>query len=137
MKKILVLCTGNSCRSQIAEGYLRHFSGGNAEIYSAGIEAHGVNPGAIETMMEDGIDISRHTSDTIGKYAGMHFDYVITVCDNAKENCPFFASKAKKFHYNFPDPAKAEGTAGHIKSEFRKVRDMIKAFSKKFVESNL
>src|SRR5436190_19027230 len=107
MKRILVLCTGNSCRSQLAEGYLRHFAGDKAEVYSAGIETHGVNPRAIATMKEDGIDISGHTSNHIDEYKNIDFDFVITVCDNAQENCPYFPSKAKKFHYNFPDPAKA------------------------------
>ncbi|MFI5188633.1 MAG: arsenate reductase ArsC, partial [Chitinophagales bacterium] len=83
MKKILVLCTGNSCRSQIAEGYIRHFAGNKTEIYSAGIETHGVNPKAIETMKEDGIDISNHTSNNIDEYRDIDFDFVITVCDNA------------------------------------------------------
>jgi arsenate reductase len=134
---ILVLCTGNSCRSQIAEGYLRHFAGGKAEIYSAGIETHGVNPKAIATMKEDGIDISRHTSNNVNEYANMGFDYVITVCDNAKENCPYFPAKIKMFHHNFPDPAKAKGTEAEIMSEFRKVREMIKEYSKDFVALNI
>lgn len=129
MKKILVLCTGNSCRSQIAEGYLRHFANGKAQIYSAGIETHGVNTKAIETMAEDNIDISKHTSNNIDEYSNIGFDIVITVCDNAKENCPFFPSQAKRFHYNFPDPAKARGTEEEIKQEFRKVRDMIKTYT--------
>ncbi|PLW90851.1 arsenate reductase ArsC, partial [Mucilaginibacter sp.] len=101
MKNILVLCTGNSCRSQIAEGYLRHFSEGKANIYSAGIETHGVNPRAIATMQEDGIDISVHTSNNVDEYADVPFDYVITVCDNAKENCPYFPTEAVKLHHNF------------------------------------
>ena len=136
MKKILVLCTGNSCRSQIAEGYLRHFAGNKAEVYSAGIETHGVNPKAIAVMGEDGIDISSHTSNNIDEYNGMEFDYVITVCDNAKENCPYFPSQAQKFHYNFPDPAKAEGTEDEIMEEFRRVRQMIKDYSKEFISDN-
>ncbi len=87
MKRILVLCTGNSCRSQIAEGYLRHFAKGKAEVYSAGIEKHGVNPKAIAIMKEDDIDISHHTSNNIDEYRDVNLDYVITVCDNAKEQC--------------------------------------------------
>lgn len=136
-KKVLVLCTGNSCRSQLAEGYLRHFAENNAIIYSAGVETHGVNPRAIETMKEDGIDISHHTSNNINEYKDIDFDFVITVCDNAKERCPFFPSGAKKFHHNFPDPAKATGTEEEIKSEFRKVREMIKIFCELFVKENL
>ena len=136
-KKILVLCTGNSCRSQIAEGYLQYFAGDKAEIYSAGVETHGVNPKAIATMQEDGIDISNHTSNHIDEYRNIDFDFVITVCDNAKERCPFFPSKAKKFHQDFPDPAKATGTDEEIKEQFRLVRQQIKEYCKKFVDDNL
>lgn len=136
-KKILVLCTGNSCRSQIAEGYLRHFAGDSATIYSAGVETHGVNPRAIAVMKEDSIDISGHTSNNIDEYYGIDFDYVITVCDNAKENCPFFPTKALQFHYNFPDPAKTTGTEEEIMAEFRRVREQIKEYCKSFVESGL
>lgn len=136
-KKILVLCTGNSCRSQIAEGYLRYFAGDKAEIYSAGVETHGVNPRAIATMKEDGIDISAHTSNNVDEYRDIDFDFVITVCDNARERCPYFPSKAAKFHQNFPDPAKAQGTEEEIAAEFRRVRDMIKAYCKQFIEDNL
>jgi arsenate reductase (thioredoxin) len=137
MKKILVLCTGNSCRSQLAEGYLRHFAGNKAMVYSAGVETHGVNPRAIETMKEDGIDISEHTSNNILEYTGIDFDYVITVCDNAKERCPYFPSNAQKFHYNFPDPAKATGTEAEIMKAFSDVRTMIKQYCKDFVDVNL
>ncbi len=137
MKKVLVLCTGNSCRSQIAEGYLRHFAGGKAQVYSAGVETHGVNPRAIATMKEDGIDISQHTSNNIDEYFDIEFDFVITVCDNAKERCPFFPTRAKKFHHNFPDPAKAIGTEEDILEQFRHVREIIKRFSQQFVEDNL
>ena len=136
-KNILVLCTGNSCRSQIAEGYLKHFAGDKAIIYSAGIETHGVNPKAIETMKADGIDISQHTSNSIGEYQGVNFDFVITVCDNAKERCPYFPSNAVKFHYNFPDPAKAIGTEDEIKQSFNATRDMIKEYCANFVKTNL
>jgi len=137
MKKVLVLCTGNSCRSQIAEGYLRHFARNKAEIYSAGVETHGVNPRAIATMKEDGIDISQHTSNNIDEYTGIDFDFIITVCDNARERCPFFPTEAKKFHYNFPDPAKAKGTEEEISAQFRQVREMIKSYSQQFVADNL
>jgi len=133
-KKILVLCTGNSCRSQIAEGYLRYFAGGKAEIYSAGVETHGVNPLAVETMKEDGIDISGHTSSNVDEYRNIDFDFVITVCDNAREHCPYFPGKAAKFHQNFPDPAKTQGTKEEIAAEFRRVRDLIKDYCKRFVE---
>jgi len=137
MKKILVLCTGNSCRSQIAEGYLRHFAGDIAEIYSAGIETHGVNPKAVEIMKRDGIDISGHTSNHINEYANIDFDFVITVCDNARESCPYFPSKAIKLHYNFPDPAKATGNEAQIMAQFSEVREMIRKYVSDCVDQNL
>jgi arsenate reductase (thioredoxin) len=137
MKQILVLCTGNSCRSQIAEGYLQYFAGTRAIVYSAGIETHGVNPKAIEVMAEDGINISHHTSNNVDEYADLLFDYLITVCDNANENCPFFPTSAQRFHFNFPDPAKATGTPEEIMNEFRRVRDMIKAYAQEFVQKHI
>ena len=137
MKNILVLCTGNSCRSQLAEGYLKHFVGDKANVYSAGVETHGVNPKAIATMQKDGIDISNHTSNNILEYTGIEFDYVITVCDNAKERCPYFPTKAQKFHYNFPDPAKATGTEQEIEAAFDSVRNLIKDYCSDFVKNNL
>lgn len=136
-KNILVLCTGNSCRSQLAEGYLRYFAGELANIYSAGIETHGVNPRAIATMKEDGLDISTHTSNNVSEYLHIPFDYVITVCDNANERCPNFPTTAKKMHHNFTDPAKATGTETEIMETFARVRDEIKSFCKTFVENNL
>jgi len=137
MKKVLVLCTGNSCRSQIAHGYLKHFAGENAEVFSAGVETHGVNPKAIATMKADGIDISSNTSNNILEYHQVDFDFVITVCDNAKERCPFFPNKAVKFHNNFPDPAKATGTEDEITLAFSEVRDMIKKYCLDFTTTNL
>ncbi len=137
MKKILVLCTGNSCRSQIAEGFLRFYAGDKAEVYSAGVETHGVNPRAVATMKEVNIDISNHTSNNIDEYRSIPFDYLITVCDNAKERCPYFPTKALKFHHNFPDPAKATGIENEILESFRVVREMIKIYCKKFVRTNL
>jgi arsenate reductase len=136
-KKILVLCTGNSCRSQIAEGYLRYFAGEKAEVYSAGVETHGVNPKAIAIMKEDDVDISNHTSNNIDEYRNIDFDFVITVCDNAKERCPFFPTSAKKLHHNFPDPAKATGTENEIMNAFRNVRDEIKNYCNQFVVENI
>ncbi|MFC3198161.1 arsenate reductase ArsC [Parapedobacter deserti] len=137
VKKILVLCTGNSCRSQLAEGYLRHFGGDRVEVYSAGIETHGVNPKAVQVMAEDGVDISGHTSNHVDEYNHIDFDYVITVCDNARESCPVFPSKARKFHHNFPDPAKAQGTHGDVMAQFRSVRDQIKAFCEAFADNHI
>jgi arsenate reductase (thioredoxin) len=137
MINILVLCTGNSCRSQIAHGYLQNLT--NAEqvnIYSAGIETHGVNPKAVSTMLADGIDISNNTSNNIEEYTNIKFDYIITVCDNAKERCPVFPSSAKQFHHNFPDPAKAIGTELEIDAQFAAVRQMIKAYCITFLEEH-
>jgi len=137
MKNILVLCTGNSCRSQIAHGYLSYFTNPESvTVYSAGIETHGVNPKAIRIMQEDGIDISYHTSNNVQEYDSLPFDYVITVCDHAKERCPFFPTNAKLFHFNFPDPAKATGTEDEIMAEFRKVRQQIKNYCQLFIRDN-
>lgn len=134
------MCTGNSCRSQMVEGWLRHFSTINhnkVKIYSAGIETHGVNPMAIRVMKEADIDISYHTSNNIQEYKDMDFDFIITVCDHAKENCPYFPSKAIRFHQNFADPSKIKDTENKILSEFRKTRDEIRDYCKKFIEENL
>lgn len=136
MKKILVLCTGNSCRSQIAEAYLRSFVATKAEIYSAGVETHGLNPRAVAIMTEDGIDISKQTSNHVNEYRDIDFDYVITVCDNAKERCPYFPSSAEKFHQNFPDPAKASGTEAEVMAQFRQVREQIKQYCKAFIQQH-
>jgi arsenate reductase len=136
-KKVLVLCTGNSCRSQIAEGYLRHFARDRAEIFSAGIEAHGVNPMAVKVMSDDGIDISQQTSNLVDDYVGIDFDFIITVCDNAREHCPYFPAKALRFHENFPDPAKAKGNEAEIKQAFINVRDLIRSYCEKFVKEHL
>jgi arsenate reductase len=134
MKKVLVLCTGNSCRSQIAHGYLQQFAGDKAQVYSAGVEIHGVNPKAIKIMADDGVDISSHTSNNVDEYMDIPFDYIITVCDNAKENCPYFPSKAQRLHQNFPDPAKATGTEQEVMEEFKRVRAMIKVYAADFVK---
>ena len=130
-KKILVLCTGNSCRSQIAEAYLRQFCGDKAEVFSAGVETHGLNPRAVQTMKEDGIDISSQTSNHVDQYSHIEFDFVLTVCDNARERCPYFPTRAKVVHHNFPDPAKAKGTEEEILQQFREVREEIKDYCKK------
>lgn len=133
MKKVLVLCTGNSCRSQMAEGYLRNFADGKLEVYSAGTEIHGLNPKAVAVMKEDGIDISGHTSNHVDEYRDLDFDVIITVCDHAKENCPYLPSRAKRVHQNFPDPAKATGTEEEVMNEFRSVRDLIRHYSREFI----
>ena len=130
---ILVLCTGNSCRSQLAEGCLRHFHGDVATVYSAGIETHGVNPRAIAVMAEDRIDISMHTSNHVDEYLHIPFDLVFTVCDHSSEQCPVFPGAVKRIHHNFPDPAKARGTEEEVMNAFRSVRDEIKSFCKTLI----
>jgi arsenate reductase (thioredoxin) len=138
MKNVLVLCTGNSCRSQIADGYLKLFTDGRSvKIYSAGVETHGVNPKAIATMNADGVDISNNTSNNVAEYFDIDFDFVITVCDNALERCPYFPTNAIKLHYNFPDPAKYIGNEADTKAEFARVRDLIKKYCFDFVEKHL
>lgn len=135
---ILVLCTGNSCRSQLAHAYLAHYTNPDfVNIYSAGIETHGVNPKAIATMKDDGIDISHYTSNLVSEYMNIQFDYVITVCDNANERCPIFPSTAKKIHHNFTDPAKAVGTEEEVMEQFSTVRNEIKNYMIDFVKTNL
>jgi arsenate reductase (thioredoxin) len=134
MKRVLVLCTGNSCRSQIAEAYLKLYSNPEmVQVYSAGIATHGVNPQAIATMLADGIDISTHTSINISEYLNIPFDYVITVCDHANEQCPILPGNAIQLHHNFTDPAKATGTDQEITAAFEKVRNEIKEYCKQFV----
>lgn len=131
MKKVLVLCIENSCRSQIAEGRLRYFAGDKVGIYSAGIETHVVSPKAVQVMAEDHID--GHTSKHVDEYANIDFDAVITVWDNANKVFPFFPGKVERFHQNFPDPAKATASAEEVMDEFRRVRDLIKTYSADFV----
>lgn len=133
-KKVLILCTGNSCRSQIAEAYLKKFADEKAETYSAGVEVHGLNPRAVKTMAEEGIDISDQTSNHVDEYIHLNFDFVITVCDNAKEACPYFPGSAIRIHRNFQDPAQAKGSDEEIAASFRKIRDEIKVWAKEFVE---
>jgi len=132
-KKILILCTGNSCRSQMAEGFLKMFDR-NLEVYSAGTKpAEKVNPNAVQVMREVGIDISSHYPKDVEQFINQSFDYVITVCDNAKETCPVFIGKVgKQLHIGFEDPAEAKGTEEEILSIFRKVRDEIKRDFYKF-----
>ncbi|NGP75532.1 arsenate reductase ArsC [Balneolaceae bacterium YR4-1] len=138
MTNILILCTGNSCRSQMAHGWMEHLDIGNRlNVYSAGIETHGVNPKAIQVMKEAGTDISHHTSNHIDEYRKIDFDYVITVCDHAKEHCPYFPSDALRIHQNFKDPAQATGTDEEILTDFRRVRDEIKEFVEVFVKNKI
>lgn len=132
-KKIIVLCTGNSCRSQMAQGYLEHFGGTWVQVFSAGIDPKPIHPYAIKVMREDGISIMHHTSNHIDEYKDLQFDYIITVCDNANEQCPDYPVKEERFHKNFPDPAKAIGTEEEILNEFRRVRAMIKEYCFDFI----
>lgn len=134
MKNILVLCTGNSCRSQMAHGYLNKMVSDKAVVYSAGIETHGINPGAAATMAKDGIDITSHTSNHVDEYQGIAWDFIITVCDHAHENCPFIpAPDALRLHHNFYDPSKFEGNSQETEAAFAKARDEIKAYCADFV----
>ena len=129
--KILFLCTGNSCRSQMAEGWARHLKGDRIEAYSAGIETHGLNPLAVKAMAEAGVDISGHRSKRVDELKGVGFDYVITVCDHAHEHCPLFAGKAKVVHVGFDDPprlARGAKTDGEALAHYRRVRDEIRDF---------
>jgi arsenate reductase len=121
----------------MAEGYLRHFAEGKAKIYSAGIETHGVNPKAVEVMRRDGIDISAQTSNNVNEYLDIDFDYVITVCDNANEACPFFPGSVQRFHQNFPDPARATGAPDVVMMAFEGVRTMIKDYCEDFVRTHI
>jgi len=126
MKRILVLCTGNSCRSQMAEGFLRQMAHDRFEIFSAGVKATQVNPFAIKVMDEIGIDISSHRSKSVTEFLGQVFDYIITVCDNAKQTCPMFPGQYEKMHWDIEDPADAKGSEEEKLNFFRKIRDEIK-----------
>lgn len=130
-KRVLVLCTGNSARSQMAEGWLRHLAGDRFEVASAGTRPAGLNPHAVQAMAEAGIDISSHRSKPADDFAGRQFDYVITVCDSARESCPVFPGPGKRLHHSFEDPAAAP--AGERLAVFRKVRDQIRAYLEEFV----
>lgn len=133
MKKLIYfLCTGNSCRSQMAEGYAKHIFADQAEIFSAGIEAHGKNPKAIQVMMDDGIDISDQESSVIDLSILARADYAITLCGNADERCPIMPTRTLKIHWGFDDPAKAEGTVEEVLSAYKKVRDDIKKCLQQF-----
>jgi len=123
--RILILCTGNSCRSQMAEGFVRHFLKDNSEVASAGLAPKGVHPLAIRVMGEIGIDISHHKSRHLSEYAGSQYDYVITVCGNAAERCPVFSGNAQRLHWPFEDPAAVTGTEWEILEAFRRIRDQI------------
>ena len=137
MKKVLILCTGNSARSQMAEGLLRTIAGKRFEVESAGVAPSSVRPEAIEVMGEIGIDISGHRSKSVDEFTGQHFDFVITVCDNASENCPVFPGKTNRIHQSFEDPPVAgTETVEKTLSVFRRVRDEIREFLIEFSRKN-
>jgi arsenate reductase len=121
----------------MAHGYLNYFAKSNANIYGAGIETHGVNPMAISIMKEDKIDISHHTSNHVDDYVDVNFDYIITVCDHAEENCPYIPGSAERFHKNFSDPSKVKGSEEEIHAAFVKTRNEIKEYCKNFVKEQL
>ena len=125
-KRVLFLCTGNSCRSQMAEGLINHDFAGRIEAFSAGTEPHGLNPRAVQVMAEVGIDIAGHSSDHLDKYADESFDYVITLCGDANEKCPLFFGGVKRLHMGFDDPPKAQGTEEQVLNVYRRVRDEIR-----------
>lgn len=136
-KRVLILCTGNSARSQMAEGLLRHDGGGRFEASSAGTRPGHVRPEAIAAMHELGIDISRHRSKSVDEMLGQQFDYVITVCDNARGSCPVFPAETKRLHWSFDDPAAATGDEPERLAVFRRVRDEIRARLHEFIEKNV
>jgi arsenate reductase len=131
-ERVLILCTGNSARSQMAEGLLRHDAGGRFDVESAGTKPGHVRPEAIAAMKEIGIDISGHRSKSIDEFAGQSFDYVLTVCDNAKETCPIYPGHANRVHHSFEDPAAAAGTEPERLAVFRRVRDEIREYLRDF-----
>jgi len=132
MKNVIVLCTGNSCRSQMAEGYLKKYLHQKANVYSAGVKNHEINPKAVEIMKMDGIDISNHTSNHVLEYEKIDFDFIITVCDHANETCPsFYSQNAIRLHRNFFDPSHSK-SENNWKELFEKCRDEIKLFCLEF-----
>ncbi len=131
--RVLVLCTGNSCRSQMAEGFFRYLGRERVDVFSAGLSPKGVHPLAIKVMAEIGIDISKQTSNNLDEYLSLKFDYLITVCDNAAANCPVFPGEGRRLHWPFDDPASATGTEEEILAEFRRIRDQIGAAVRRFL----
>ena len=131
-QRVLILCTGNSARSQMAEGLLRHLAGDHFEVFSAGTKPVGLSPNAVTARSEVGIDIANHRSKSVDEFAGQQFDYVITVCDNAKESCPIFSGGGARIHQSFEDPSAAPGDEQF--EACRRVRDQIRAWLKAFIE---
>ena len=134
MKKVLFLCTGNSARSQMAEGFLKYMAGDRFEVYSAGVKPTAVNPLAIKVMAEIGIDISKHKSKSVMEFIDQSFDYVITVCDNAQKTCPVFPGEHEKIHWDLEDPAAAEGSEEERAAIFRRIRDEIEQRIKDWIK---
>jgi len=137
MKKVLFLCTGNSCRSQMADGLVNHDFAGRIEAFSAGTEPHGLNPRAVQVMVELGIDISGNSSDHISNYEGESFDYVITLCGDANEKCPLFFGGVRRIHMGFDDPPRATGSEEEVMAVYRRVRDEIRKAMQNFFEKEL
>ena len=132
MQRVLILCTGNSARSQMAEGLLRHLAGDRFEVYSAGTKPSSVRQEAIAAMKEIGIDISGARSKHVDEFAGQTFDYVLTVCDNAAQNCPIWPGRTQRIHHGFDDPASVEGTPEERLAAFQRVRDQIRDYLREF-----
>ena len=137
VKKVLFLCTGNSCRSQMADGLINHDFAGRIEAFSAGTEPHGLNPKAVAVMAELGIDISRNSSDHISQYDGQGFDYVITLCGDADDKCPAIFGGVKRMHIGFDDPPKATGSEEEVLDVYRRVRDEIRQQLGEFFRNEL
>ncbi len=137
MKRVLFLCTGNSCRSQMADALVNHDFAGRIEAFSAGTEPHGLNPKAVQVMAELGIDISGNTSDHLSRYEGESFDYVITLCGDANEKCPLFFGGVRRLHMGFEDPPKATGTEEEVLNVYRRVRDEIRQTMRTFFQKEL
>lgn len=134
-RSVLFLCTGNSCRSQMAEGWLRHLDGTHFDVASAGTRPVGLSPRAVTVMKEAGVDISRHRSKRLDELLGQRFDYVITVCDRAKETCPIFPGATSALHWSFDDPADAQGDEEARLAVFRRVRDEIAQHVREFIRN--
>ena len=134
---VLILCTGNSARSQMAEGLLKHICGDRFDIHSAGTRPIGVSPEAVEVLGEVGIDISRNVSKSVDSFVGREFDYVLTVCDNARENCPYFPARTKLIHHAFEDPWFAEGGHEQRVAAYRRVRDQVDRYLKEDFVKNV
>lgn len=135
--RVLVLCTGNSARSQMAEGLIRDLGGDRFDVFSAGTRPQGLNPLAVVAMKEIGIDISGYRSKSVDEFRDQEFDYVITVCDNANENCPVFQGRTRRVHWGFEDPAAAEGSEDQRLAAFRQIRDQMRGRFEAFVQAPL